>query len=123
MREKLASSKVKVMLLAHQLEDCKAINWQQVNRQVRQLRQRIYRASVAGDLHQVGNLQGLMMRSTANKLSAIRHSHPMQLRQAPEATDSCLSRMKGNAHVRFLGRKEPQEVSCRGHPQAPTYPT
>ena len=60
------------MLLAHQLEDCKAINWQQVNRQVRQLRQRIYRASVAGDLHQVGNLQGLMMRSTANKLSAIR---------------------------------------------------
>ena len=59
------------MLLSPQLEDWQAINWQQVNRQVRQLRQGIYRASVAGDLHQVDNLQGLTMRSTANKLLAI----------------------------------------------------
>ena len=44
MREKLASSKVNVMLLAPQLEDWQAINWQQVNRQVIQLRQGIYRA-------------------------------------------------------------------------------
>ena len=29
--------------------------------------------------------------------------HPMQLRQAPEATDGCLSRMRGNPHVQFLG--------------------
>ena len=72
MTEKLETSKVNVILLAHQLADWQAINWHQVNRWVRQLRQRIYRASVAGALHQVCNLQGLMMRSTANKLSAIR---------------------------------------------------
>ena len=34
-------------------------------------------------------------------------AHPMQLRQAPEATDGCLSRMRGNPHIRFLGGKEP----------------
>ena len=72
MTEKLETSKVNVILLAHQLADWQAINWHQVNRRVRQLRQGIYRASVAGALHQVCNLQGLMMRSTANKLSAIR---------------------------------------------------
>ena len=38
MREKLETSKVKVMLLAPQLEDWQAINWQQVNRRVLQLR-------------------------------------------------------------------------------------
>ena len=55
MREKLEASKVNVMLLAHQLADWQAINWQQVNRRVSQLRQGIYRASVAGALHQVCN--------------------------------------------------------------------
>ena len=55
MREKLETSKVNVILLAPQLADWQAINWHQVNRRVRQLRQRIYRASVAGALHQVCN--------------------------------------------------------------------
>ena len=55
MREKLETSKVKVMLLAPQLEDWQAINWHQVNQRVLQLRQGIYRASVAGALHQVCN--------------------------------------------------------------------
>ena len=55
MTEKLETSKVNVILLAHQLADWQAINWHQVNRRVRQLRQRIYRASVAGALHQVCN--------------------------------------------------------------------
>ena len=72
MTEKLETSKANVMLLAPELKDWKAIQWQQVNRRVHQLRQRIYRASVAGDLRQVRNLQRLMMRSTANKLLAIR---------------------------------------------------
>ena len=55
MTEKLEASKVNVMLLAPQLADWQAINWQQVNRRVSQLRQGIYRASVAGALHQVCN--------------------------------------------------------------------
>ena len=60
------------MLLDRCLEDWKAIRWQQVHRRVNRLRQRIYRASTAGDLKKVRNLQRLMIRSTANRLSAIR---------------------------------------------------
>ena len=70
--EKLAASKANVMLLAHCLKDWQAIQWQQVHRKVSQLRQRIYRASVKGDLKKVRNLQRLTMRSTANRLLAIR---------------------------------------------------
>ena len=60
------------MLLAPQLEDWKAIQWQQVHQRVNQLRQRIYRTSVDGNLKKARNLQRLMRRSTANRLLAIR---------------------------------------------------
>ena len=42
---------------------------------------------------------------TLDSQQAVSHppGHPMQLRQAPEATDGCLSRMRGNPHVQFLG--------------------
>lgn len=72
MTEKLEASKVNVMLLAPQLEDWKAIQWQQVHQRVNQLRQRIYRASVDGNLKKARNIQRLMRRSTANRLLAIR---------------------------------------------------
>jgi RNA-directed DNA polymerase len=49
-----------------------AIDWQIVNRRVNNLRRRIYRASVEGNTKLVSSLQKLMIRSTANKLSAIR---------------------------------------------------
>lgn len=49
-----------------------AVNWHMVNRQVNNLRGRIYRASVAGNTKLASSLQKLMIRSTANKLSAIR---------------------------------------------------
>jgi RNA-directed DNA polymerase len=49
-----------------------AINWQQVNSQVNNLRRRIYRASCDGDMKLVSNLQKLMLRSRSNKLQAIR---------------------------------------------------
>ena len=72
MTEKLEPSRGNVMLLDRCLEDWKAIRWQQVHRRVNRLRQRIYRASTAGDLKKVRNLQRLMIRSTANRLAAIR---------------------------------------------------
>ena len=49
-----------------------AINWQVVTKRVNNLRGRIYRASVAGNTKLASNLQKLMIKSTANKLSAIR---------------------------------------------------
>lgn len=39
---------------------------------INNLRQRIYRASESGDLKRVHNLQKLMLKSSANKLVAIR---------------------------------------------------
>jgi RNA-directed DNA polymerase len=52
--------------------DWNAVNWQQVNRRVRNLRQRIFRASRENDLKRVRSLQKLMLRSRANTLKSVR---------------------------------------------------
>jgi RNA-directed DNA polymerase len=52
--------------------DWNSINWRRTNRQVRNLRQRIFRAAAAGDLKRVRSLQKLMLRSRANTLASVR---------------------------------------------------
>ena len=52
--------------------DWDAVDWRQVESDVRRLRQRIFAASRAGDLKKVRNLQKLMLRSRANALSSVR---------------------------------------------------
>src|ERR1700712_5516210 len=52
--------------------DWDAVEWSQVEDDVRRLRQRIFTATRAGDLKQVRNLQKLMLRSRANALSSVR---------------------------------------------------
>jgi RNA-directed DNA polymerase len=49
-----------------------AVDWRQVEEDVRRLRQRIFAASQAGDLKKVRNLQKLMLRSRANALLSVR---------------------------------------------------
>jgi len=49
-----------------------AVDWQQVEDDVRRLRQRIFTASQAGDQKRVRNLQKLMLRSRANTLMSVR---------------------------------------------------
>jgi RNA-directed DNA polymerase len=49
-----------------------AIDWRKVEDDVRQLRQRIFTASQAGDLKRVRNLQKLMLRSRSNALLSVR---------------------------------------------------
>lgn len=48
------------------------INWCKVNRQVRNLRQRIFRATQTGDLKKARSLQKLMLRSHSNTLLSVR---------------------------------------------------
>ena len=48
------------------------VNWREVNRQVRNLRQRIFRATQAGEYNKVRSLQKLMLRSTSNTLLSVR---------------------------------------------------
>jgi RNA-directed DNA polymerase len=52
--------------------DWDAVQWRQVEDDVRRLRQRIFTASQTGDLKRVRNLQKLMLRSRANALLSVR---------------------------------------------------
>lgn len=59
--------------------DWDAVDWRMVEAQVRQLRQRIFKASQAGDSKRVRNLQKLMLRSRANTLLSVRGSRSATL--------------------------------------------
>src|SRR5215475_14187638 len=52
--------------------DWDAVDWRQVEGDVRRLRQRIFTASRAGDLKKVRSLQKLMLRSRSNALVSVR---------------------------------------------------
>ena len=52
--------------------DWNAINWRQANRAVRNLRQRIFRATQEGNLNKVHSLQKLMLKSYSNRLVSVR---------------------------------------------------
>jgi RNA-directed DNA polymerase len=54
------------------LTDWNSVNWRTTNRQVRNLRRRIFRATQQGDYRKVASLQKLMLRSYANRLGAVR---------------------------------------------------
>jgi RNA-directed DNA polymerase len=49
-----------------------AINWRKANRAVRNLRQRIFRATQEGNLKKVRSLQELMLKSYSNRLVSVR---------------------------------------------------
>jgi RNA-directed DNA polymerase len=52
--------------------DWNAIDWQAVNRRVRNLRQRIFKAERMNDRRKVRSLQQLMLRSYSNTLQSVR---------------------------------------------------
>ena len=52
--------------------DWHATDWKHVYRTVKNLRQRIFRASRQGDLPRVRSLQRLMLKSKANALESVR---------------------------------------------------
>ena len=54
------------------LEDWSQINWQKVNKLVKNLRQRIFRAKKLGNFYKLRSLQKLMQRSYANLLLSVR---------------------------------------------------
>src|SRR5262245_2622515 len=52
--------------------DWASVNWRKAQRAVRNLRQRIFRASQQGDMRKVHALQKLMLRSYSNTLVSVR---------------------------------------------------
>ena len=61
MRTEMSSNGLKKLL-----KDWSQINWQKVNKLVKNLRQRIFRAKKLGNFHKLRSLQKLMQRSYAN---------------------------------------------------------
>lgn len=58
--------------LKKRLEKWNQVNWRKVNKAVRNLRQRIFRARKLGDFRKLRSLQKLMIRSYANLLLSVR---------------------------------------------------
>jgi RNA-directed DNA polymerase len=58
--------------LKKRLEDWNQVNWKKVNKLVRNLRQRIFRARKLGNFRKLRSLQKLMLRSYANLLLSVR---------------------------------------------------
>src|SRR6266851_3280202 len=67
--------------------DWDAVDWRQVEEDVRRLRQRIFAASQAGDLKKVRNLQKLMLRSRANALLSVRRVTELNAGRATAGVD------------------------------------
>lgn len=55
-----------------ELTDWNAVDWRRANRMVKNLRQRIFRATTAGEIRKVRSLQKLMLRSYSNQLVSVR---------------------------------------------------
>jgi RNA-directed DNA polymerase len=67
--------------------DWQAIDWKRVYRTVKNLRQRIFRASRNGDLTRVRSLQRLMLHSKANALASVRRVTQMNHGKATPGID------------------------------------
>ncbi len=64
-----------------------AIDWKQVYRTIKNLRQRIFRASRDGDLKKVRSLQRLILRCRANRLESVRRVTQMNQGKATPGVD------------------------------------
>src|SRR3954469_11304417 len=67
--------------------DWDAVDWRQVEDDVRRLRQRIFTATQAGHLKRVRTLQKLMLRSRANALLGVRRVTELNAGRSPAGVD------------------------------------
>ena len=68
----MASSTARVNGPEDDLDEWAAVDWRTHEDNVRRLRQRIFKATKAGDLRRVRQLQKLMLRSLSNTLTSVR---------------------------------------------------
>src|SRR6266436_5971050 len=67
-----------------------SIDWHQEERRVRNLRQRIFRATQADDWKRVRSLQKLMLRSRANRLVSVRRAAQLNTGKKTPGVDKVL---------------------------------
>jgi RNA-directed DNA polymerase len=70
--------------------DWQQVNWCQVNRRVKNLRYRIFRATQCGDYPRVRSLQKLLLRSYANRLLSVRRVTQMNAGKNTAGVDKVL---------------------------------
>ena len=73
--------------LKKQLENWNQINWKKVNKTVRNLRQRIFRARKLGNFRKLRSLQKLMQKNYANLLLSVRRITQTNLGKATAGID------------------------------------
>lgn len=88
------------------LKDWADINWKLVKKRVRNLRQRIYRASQQGEWNKVRSLMKLMLRSYSNLLLAVRRvTQENQGKQTPGIDNEVALDPKDRVHLTNKMRK------------------
>ena len=73
--------------LKRRLEDWNQVNWRKINKLVKNLRQRIFRARKLGNFRKLRSLQKLMLRSYANLLLSVRRITQTNLGKATAGID------------------------------------
>jgi RNA-directed DNA polymerase len=82
-----------------EITDWLSIDWQQVEDDVRRLRQRIFTATQAGDLAKARNLQKLMLRSRANALLSVRRVTEVNAGRETAGIDGKTARCQSKAEL------------------------
>jgi len=101
------------------LQEWSAINWQQIKRRVKNLRQRIYRATQKRQWNQVRSLMKLMLRSYSNLLLAVRRVTQENLGKQTAGIDGQLAL---TPHARVALVKQMQEYTVwQTHPVKRVY--
>jgi RNA-directed DNA polymerase len=98
--------------------DWDAVDWRRAEDEVRRLRQRIFKASQAGDLKKVRSLQKLMLRSRANTLLSVRQ---VAERNAGRATAGVDGRVALTAQTRGWLVEHLQQAPGRALPVKRVY--
>jgi len=89
--------------------DWDAIDWRTMEDDVRRLRQRIFKASQAGDLKRVRNLQKLMLRSRSNALLSVRQVTERNAGRATAGIDGRIALTSANrAELAMRVHRPPQ---------------
>jgi RNA-directed DNA polymerase len=105
-----ASSTAKVNGPEDDLDEWAAVDWRTHEDNVRRLRQRIFKATKAGDLRRVRQLQKLMLRSRSNTLVSVRQVTQRNAGRRTAGVDGEVA----------LTPRQRMELADRLHRQAPS---
>src|SRR3979490_1552042 len=81
--------------------DWQTIEWTRAYRMVRNLRQRIFRATQEGNLKRVRSLQKLMLKSYSNRLVSVRRVTQVNARKKTSGIDGMVVKSPAAREIRY----------------------